>query len=106
MRYPSSYVWLVFVSAMDVMLTWSILSRGGTEVNPIASMVIDMWGLPGAIAFKFALMIFVILVCEASGRKTDQVGRWLAYAAVAISAIPVAYSIPLLVYHRFVTGTL
>src|SRR5262249_30759008 len=31
-RYPNEYVWLVFVSALDVMLTWVVLSTGGGEV--------------------------------------------------------------------------
>ncbi len=102
MRYPNSYVWFVFVSTMDVMLTWAILSReGGSEVNPIARAVIDMWGLPGAIAFKFSLMLYVIIACEASGRKHDHVGRNLAYAAVIVSGLAVAYSLALLSYHTF-----
>jgi len=101
MRYPNSYVWFVFVSAMDVMLTWAILSRGGSEVNPIARAVIDVWGLPGALAFKFSLTLFVIIACEASGRKHDHVGRNLAYVAAIVSSVPVAYSIALLVYHTF-----
>lgn len=40
MRFQNEYVWFVFFSAMDVMLTWVILWRGGREVNPIADRVI------------------------------------------------------------------
>ena len=99
MRYPNSYVWLVFVSAMDIMLTWAILSRGGSEVNPIARIVIDAWGLPGAIGFKFSLMIFVIVSCEVAGRHRDLLGRGLAYLAVVVGALPVVYSLALLAWH-------
>ncbi len=101
MRYQSEYVWLIFVSSMDIMLTWKILERGGSEVNPVAREVIDMWGLPGAIAFKFALMLFVIIACEWVGRRKDRLGRRLARFAVAVSASPVAYSILLLFIHTY-----
>lgn len=102
MRYPNAYVWLMFVSALDVMLTWRILETGGTEVNPLAAAVIESWGLPGAIAFKFSLMVFVIVVCEVAGRSRDFLGRGLAYLAVAVSSIPVMYSLSLLAYHILV----
>ncbi|MCP3904518.1 MAG: hypothetical protein GY715_12895 [Planctomycetes bacterium] len=104
MRYPNAYVWFVFVSALDIMLTWAILAAGGAEVNPIASRVISAWGLPGAIAFKFSVTIFVILVCEVTGRARWRTGRNLAYLAVGISSVPVIYSLMLLVGHVLVQG--
>ncbi|MHC5113995.1 MAG: DUF5658 family protein [Planctomycetota bacterium] len=104
MLYPNAYVWFVFVSALDIMLTWAILAAGGAEVNPIAARVINAWGLPGAIAFKFSLTIFVILVCEVSGRYRPRTGRNLAYLAVGISSVPVVYSLMLLVIHVLIQG--
>ena len=99
MRYPNEYVWLVLFSAMDVMLTWTILVREGSEVNPIAAMVIDHWGLPGAMAFKFSLMLVVVISCEVIGRRRDQLARNLAQVAIIISALPVMYSLGLLAAH-------
>ncbi|MBL9119939.1 MAG: hypothetical protein JNL80_08500 [Phycisphaerae bacterium] len=99
MRYQSAYVWLIFFSSLDIMLTWAILRRGGEEVNPVAKHVISMWGLHGAIVFKFALMLFVIVSCEVIGRQRDRAGRRLAYLAVGIAAFPVVYSFALLVDH-------
>ena len=90
--YPNEYVWFVLVASLDVMFTWAILQRGGTEVNPIARLVIDAWALPGAIAFKYALTVFVIVVCEIVGRQRPQTGRRLAWVAVAVSAVPPVYS--------------
>jgi hypothetical protein len=105
MRYQDQYVWLVFVSSLDIMLTWAILGRGGEEVNPVAKLVIDAWGLNGAIAFKFALMLFVIIACEVIGRQRDHVGRRMAWIAVAISASPVVWSLTLLVDHILLRPT-
>lgn len=97
MRYQNQYVWFVFVSSLDIMLTWAILRRGGQEVNPVAKQVIDAWELPGAIVFKFCLMLFVILCCEWIGRQRDKAGRRLALLAILISALPVVWSTGLLI---------
>ena len=77
-------------------LTWLILSKGGSEVNPVAKLVIDGWGLAGAIGFKFALALFVIVTCEITGRKRDRLGRNLIIFAIGISATPVVWSVFLL----------
>lgn len=105
MRYQSAYVWLIFFSSLDIMLTWAILRRGGEEVNPIARQIIEGWGLHGAIVFKFALMLFVIVSCEVIGRRADRAGRRLVVIAVAISALPVVYSLGLLVDHILLRPT-
>ncbi|MHC4992660.1 MAG: DUF5658 family protein [Planctomycetota bacterium] len=97
--YPNEYVWFVFVSSLDICLTWAILGRGGSEVNPIARRVIETWDLPGAIGFKFALTIFVIVICEYIGRRESRTALWLARLAVTVSAVPPAWSLILLAYH-------
>jgi hypothetical protein len=92
MRYQEQYVWLIFVSSLDIMLTWQILRSGGEEVNPVARLVIEGWGLGGAVLFKFALMLFVIISCEVIGRQKDRLARNLIYFAIAVSAFPPVWS--------------
>ena len=99
MRYQEQYVWLIFVSSLDIMLTWQILRSGGEEVNPVANAVIETWGLGGAVAFKFALMLFVIIACEVVGRVREKTARRLVYFAIAISAFPPVWSIVLMFHH-------
>jgi len=99
MRFQNEYVWFVFFSAMDIMLTWVILWRGGREVNPIADRVIAAWGLTGAILFKFCLAVLVIVACEVVARQRVPLARWLAVTAVAVSSLPVFYSLILLLRH-------
>lgn len=101
MHFQNAYVWIIFVSSLDIMLTWKILGRGGIEVNPVAAVVIDAWGMHGAIAFKFALMMWVIVACEILARLRRKAGRFLAGAAIVISASPVVWSLFLLVVHEF-----
>src|SRR5687767_530393 len=95
MRYQNQYVWFLFFASLDIMLTWAILKREGTEVNPIARWVIEVWDLPGAIAFKFSLILVVITVCEVIGRRQDGTGRWLSNFSVVVSSLPVFYSLAL-----------
>ncbi|MHC5003538.1 MAG: DUF5658 family protein [Planctomycetota bacterium] len=97
--FPNEYVWFVFVSSLDICFTWAILQRGGSEVNPIARLIMDFWDLPGAIAFKFSLTVFVIVICEVVGRERPHTGRLLSRVAVGMSATPPAYSLLLLVSH-------
>jgi len=103
MRYQNAYVWLLLLSSVDVIFTWHILRRGGLELNPIAKLIIDKWELPGAIAFKFALVMFVIVSSEIVGRQRDKWGRGLIYSAVGIALFPVAWSLVLLSMHGFLT---
>jgi len=48
--------------------------------------VIDLFGKWGVIVFKFALVLTVVLICEAVGRATAGRGR-LAWAAVALGSL-------------------
>ncbi|MSR44212.1 MAG: hypothetical protein EXS15_02495 [Phycisphaerales bacterium] len=100
LRFQEEYVWLVFLGGMDVMFTWYILERrGGEEVNPVAKIVIDSWGLWGSIAFKFSLVMFVIVACEWIARNKPRTGLRLIWFALCVSAVPVVYSATLLLYH-------
>jgi len=96
MRYQNEYVWLIFVSAMDVIMTWGILFLGGLEVNPIASRILENNGFGTLIVYKFALVMFVIIMCEIIGRKRDRSGRRLSRFCIGLTAVPVAWSVVLL----------
>ena len=99
MRYQEQYVWLIFLSSLDIMLTWHILRNGGEEVNPVARVVIDAWGLTGAVLFKFALMLFVIIACEVIGRKRDKLARRLIAFGLIVTGFPPVYSTVLITLH-------
>ena len=110
MRYQNAYVWILFFSCMDVLLTWIILwagkDDGAVEVNPIALAVIKAWGglesfgMAGASGFKFALVVLAIVICEVVGRTSDRKGRWLAWVLAVIAAVPVVWSLGLLLLNR------
>lgn len=103
LRFQEEYVWLLFLASMDVMLTWYILEKkGGEEVNPIARVVIEAWGLWGAIAFKFSLVLFVIVACEWVVRRRIRSAVFLVWFSLVVSVSPVLYSGILLAYHWLV----
>ncbi|HSI32330.1 MAG: DUF5658 family protein [Phycisphaerae bacterium] len=104
LRYPTPYTWLVFLGAMDVMLTWVVLHRGGTEVNGLARWVIQNFGLGGMVAYKFALIVLIILIGEAIAKRREPTAKRFVEWSVAITAIPVVISLTLLGVKRLTTG--
>jgi len=96
MHYPNAYTWLLLLSAMDIMLTWVILSFGGGEVNPLARWIIDHWQLTGMITYKFSLILFFIMICEIVGTLRDTTGLMLSRFSVCIAMVPVVWSLVLL----------
>ena len=93
MLYQQAYAWFVLVSALDIMLTWTVLFLGGEEVNVLADLVIAHAGARGIVIYKFCLVVFVVLICEVVGRRNARLGRQLARWSVAATAIPVALSL-------------
>ncbi len=99
LRFQNAYVWLVFVSSLDIMLTWLILNLGGMELNPIADAILLSTGFHGMIAFKFAVIVLFVVLCETVGRLRYKRGRWLSRVAVVICAAPVVVALPQIAAH-------
>ncbi|MFI4898508.1 MAG: DUF5658 family protein [Phycisphaerales bacterium JB059] len=88
--YPNHYLWYVLAASLDLMLTNALINfHGFQEANALAARIIDLSGFGGLIAFKFATVVLVVLICEAVGSHRPGVGRRLAGAAVVISSLPV-----------------
>ncbi len=100
-RYPQAYVWFIFVSAMDLMMTWVVLYFGGQEVNVLADYILDRWALTGMVVYKFSLVVFVIFLCEVIGHYRPRLGRRLAIFSVLITLVPVIIAFTHLLAARF-----
>ncbi len=94
--YPSTCLWYVFVSVLDLMFTRVMLFFGGEEINVIANYVLTRWDVPGLVVYKFALVFLVICICEYVGRRRYRTGLCLMQWAVGVTWIPVLLSILLL----------
>ena len=95
-RYPDHYSWLVFVAALDAMLTYCVLRLGGREVNALANAVLQWAGWHGMVVYKFALIVLVIVLCEVIGRRDDRWGRRLGVIGIGITWVPIVLAFLLL----------
>jgi Domain of unknown function (DUF5658) len=91
--FPNGYVWFVFVSALDIMLTWVVFHVGGYEANHLAAQIIYRFGLPGLVVYKFALVIVVILICETIGDRHKEAARKLLSVGIMFTCMPVILAV-------------
>ena len=89
MRLQTPYVWLVFVSAMDLMLTWIILHKGGIEATVVPDWLTPHYARVGGVFFKFGVMPGWTLISKCTARHNLDTARKFAIAAVCIAAIPI-----------------
>jgi hypothetical protein len=54
----------ILVNFADIVLTALTFSYAGSEMNPVANLVIGRFGMVGLAAYKFALVTFVIMICQ------------------------------------------
>ena len=90
----------ILASALDVFMTWILLyyyrSHGYVESNPIAQFFLDSWGIRGMVYFKFALVAFVVFVCQVIALKREDIAsRILKFGTVVVACV-VIYSFTLL----------
>ena len=92
----------VLVSALDVFMTYILLSQGGgrfIESNPVARFFIYGWGVKGMVYFKFAMVAFVCVLSQIIARHRPRTARWLLVGATMLVALVVVYSLRMLVLH-------
>lgn len=91
--YPNHYCWFVLFSALDIMLTHTILQKlklyNGRELNTFADFVIRRAGLNGAIVLKTVSVVTVVVILEYVGRRRPALGHTMINAVVAMSTVPV-----------------
>jgi hypothetical protein len=97
--FPNGYVWFVFVSALDIILTCVILHLGGREANSLAERVVFHFGLPGMAFYKMALVSLIICICEYIGRRDHETARKLISVGIMITCMPVVLALALIRIH-------
>ena len=78
----------IFLQVFDGMATYFILSRGGTELNPLVGAAIDAWGLVWALVYwkVFVCALLVILYSLRRYRPTLPL-RGLTFVAIVYSVL-------------------
>jgi hypothetical protein len=88
--FPQAYSWFVALAAIDFLFTMVILQDpNGRELNVLADWVIQHSGVYGTAAYKFGLVLLVVLICEIVGRRRLRTGQVLARSAAIVTAFPV-----------------
>lgn len=97
--YPDRYAWYVLASALDIMVTVTVLVHlGAREVNTFAQWSIERFGTWGLIGLKFLSVIAVVAICEHVGRRRPRLGASLATIAIFLSLLPVAAALAQVLY--------
>jgi hypothetical protein len=98
-------VMYVIVSAMDLLMTYNLLSRGQfVEANPVARFFIREWGPKGMVYFKFGMVAVVCVLAQIIAQSKPKAARWLLLGATALVSIVVIYSLMLLLRHGDLPG--
>ena len=92
---------VIDVSRLTSITDFMIVASGRSDrhVRSIADSVIASSGLRGIIAYKFSLMMVVILACEVIGRRRPRIARNVIRGAIGVTALPVVLSILQLILH-------
>jgi hypothetical protein len=101
-------IWLfVLLSMADLALTGELLNRSQGRIyesNPVANWWLAYYGWPGFVAFKLAIVLFIVgLVMIISRLRPTTARRFLAFACMALTAV-VLYSGNLLWAHTQGSG--
>ncbi|MCD6404736.1 MAG: hypothetical protein J7M19_02805 [Planctomycetes bacterium] len=89
----------ILVNFADLVLTGLAFSVGAREVNILANWVIVRFGLTGMVIYKFALVTFVLLICQYVHITHPKTARIVLVAgSVAYSVLIVGVTVSLFVY--------
>jgi hypothetical protein len=100
---PQETLILIVVSALDVIMTFSLLTRGDdrfNESNPIARYFLDRWGMRGMAYFKGAMTLLVCVITQIVARKNELLAKRVLELATLIIVFVVIYSVSLHFRHH------
>jgi Domain of unknown function (DUF5658) len=101
--HPQETLILVVVSALDVIMTYYLLTRddgGFTESNPIAKYFLDRWGMAGMAYFKVSMTLLVCTITQIVARKNSVLAQQVLGLATLIIVAVVIYSVRLHFQHH------
>lgn len=100
-RLERPIVWLVLLSAADLLVTYTLLWQGASfyEANPIARWFFDRWNIAGMTFFKFGVIGGVVAVSEVVERQRRGWGLAVLLLGCAGTAAVVIHGLRLLLRH-------
>jgi hypothetical protein len=100
---PQETLILFVASSLDVVMTYSLLTRGDggfTESNPFARYFLDRWGMTGMAYFKGAMTLLVCFITQIVARKNELLAKRVLELATVIIVVVVIYSVNLHFRHH------
>jgi hypothetical protein len=82
----------IFVSVLDIFMTYMLLRFGGIETNPIADYFFARWDIQGMIAFKMVMVAIVTVLAQIVGQKHLARGRFILRLGTIVVTGVVVYS--------------
>lgn len=90
----------ILANALDAIMTRVLLRLPQfRESNEIADSILDRFGMPGMIAFKFIIVAAVVIIAQVIARRKLHVARYLLIGGTIIVFAVVIYSGYLWVAH-------
>ena len=89
----------ILVNFADVVLSALTFKYGGWEANPLAAAIIHRFGVMGLSFYKFALVTFVILICQYIYPTHPKTARGvLVFGSIAYAILMLAVTIRLFMH--------
>lgn len=95
---PRECTWLLFVSTLDLFVTYLLLRQGGGfyEANPVARWWLVRWNVAGMTAFKFSVVSVAIVASEVVERRRAGLGRGVLWLGIIAACLVIARGASLL----------
>ncbi len=91
----------VAVSVFDILMTHRLIRTGRFhESNPVAKFFYDHWDMQGMVAFKMAMVAFVVVVTQLIAHSHLRRAAWVLKLAICVVSVVVIYSLLLLLRSR------
>lgn len=88
--------YFILVNMLDFFVTYSLLSFGAIEANPLADYFLKNWGHAGMLWFKLASVAFICILSQLIALISFRHARFVLIAGTVIVSIVVVYSLFLL----------
>ena len=84
LRFPTEYGLFLAVNLLDLFITMLVLKHENAGGNAVAEWFVSWGGRTAFVAFKIALMLIVIALCEVIAKRRAALARTLVWVAIVV----------------------
>ncbi|HET6383553.1 MAG TPA: DUF5658 family protein [Armatimonadota bacterium] len=90
------YEAFVLLNFMDIVLTLFFVRHGGVEANPVGRFILENYGWPPFVSFKFIECIIFLIIVQFLYHRRRSAGRFLIMLGCAVYFILMVWDVILL----------